>query len=941
MAASHTLKLGGFCMRVKDTLHLGKTAFPMRGSLPKREPMWQADWEENHVYEQRQKLNEGKPTFILHDGPPFANGDIHLGHALNKVSKDIVVRYKSMHGFRAPYVPGWDTHGLPIEQQLTKKGIDRRKMPRDEYLELCRKFALEEIDKQRIGFKRLGVAGDWDHPYITLQPKFEAEEIRLFGEMAEKGYIYKGKKPVYWSPSSESTLAEAEVEYHDIKSPSMYVAFKVVDGKGVLDQDTSMIIWTTTPWTIPANEAVCVNPRFDYSVVNADGHKYVIASGRLDAVQEALDFKNIEVLKQVKGKDLEYITVQHPLYDRTSLVILGNHVTLDDGTGLVHTAPGHGADDFNAGQKYHLPVLSVVDAQGMMTDDAPGFAGVFYDDANKMVTEELKKNGALLKLSFFTHSYPHDWRTKKPVIFRATSQWFASIDAYRDQILAQIKDVKFSPDWGQKRLYNMIKDRGDWVISRQRAWGLPLPIFYAEDGTAIITPETIEHVAQLIEKHGAIVWQQMSAKELLPEGFTHPGSPNGEFTKEKDILDVWFDSGSSHRGVLKERPELSFPADLVIEGSDQYRGWFNSSLITSVATTGQAPYRHVLSQGFVLDDKGHKMSKSQGNVIDPNDIFKQMGAEIVRLWVASVDSSSDVMVSMDVLRQISESYRKVRNTMRFMLANVADFDVKKDRLPANDLRDVDRYLLARLHEVNQNAIAAYDDFNFATVFKQINNYLVNDLSAFYLDFAKDVIYIKSENDLSRRAMQTVIYEALVTLTKLLTPILPHTAEEIWSFLQEPEAYVQLAELPTATVSADDQKLLDQWADFMTFRSEVYRALEQARADKLIGKSLEAAVVVYPKADLIPMLTDLEPELAELLIVSKFQLSETEVPATATQFTDFAIEVSHAPGEVCERCRKTLLSVGTDPDLPTLCADCAKIVREEFPEAVTEGFEPKK
>lgn len=928
-------------MRVKDTLHLGKTAFPMRGNLPKREPEWQHEWEENQVYQQRQKLNAGKPTFILHDGPPFANGSIHLGHALNKISKDIVVRYKSMHGFRAPYVPGWDTHGLPIEQQLTKQGIDRRKMPLVDYLELCRKFALDEIDKQRIGFKRLGVAGDWDHPYITLQPEFEAEEIRLFGEMAAKGYIYKGKKPVYWSPSSESTLAEAEIEYHDIKSPSIYVAFKVVDGQGVLDDDTSLVIWTTTPWTIPANEAICVNPRFDYSVVLADGHKYVFATERLAAVQEALGFEHVETLKTVKGADLEMITVQHPLYDRTSLVILGNHVTLDDGTGLVHTAPGHGADDFNAGSKYHLPVLSVVDAQGKMTADAPGFTGVFYDDANKMVTEALSAKGALLKLSFFTHSYPHDWRTKKPVIFRATTQWFASIDAFRDQILAAIDGVKFKPDWGQTRLYNMIRDRGDWVISRQRAWGLPLPIFYAEDGTAIITPETVNHVADLFEKHGSIIWFEKSAKELLPAGFTHPGSPNGTFTKEKDILDVWFDSGSSHRAVLTTRPELSFPADLIIEGSDQYRGWFNSSLITSMATTGQSPYRQILSQGFVLDDQGHKMSKSLGNVIDPNDIFKQMGAEIIRLWVASVDSSSDVAVSMDILRQMSEVYRKIRNTFRFMLANVADFDAATESLAPEALREVDRFILARLHQVNEQAIQAYDELDFATVFKQINNFLVNDLSAFYLDFAKDVIYIKAADDASRRAMQTVIYQCLVTLTKLLTPILPHTSEEIWSYLAEPEDYVQLAEMPTATISTADQALLTKWTAIMDFRDGVHRALEVARNEKLIGKSLEAKVVLYPTATFRPVLTELQADLAELLIVSQLEISPVaaaDAPATATSFNDFAIVVSHADGAVCERCRKTLTSVGSDTDFPTFCADCAAIVRREFPEAVTAGFE---
>ncbi|WP_081038306.1 isoleucine--tRNA ligase, partial [Latilactobacillus curvatus] len=599
-------------MRIKETLNLGKTAFPMRAGLPNREIDWQKGWADNNLYQQRQKLNEGKPSFVLHDGPPFANGNIHMGHALNKTSKDIIVRYKSMNGFRAPFVPGWDTHGLPIEQALAKKGIKRKEMSLVDYRKLCYDYAMEQVNKQREDFKRLGISADWDNPYITLTADFEAEEIRVFGEMAKKGYIYKGKKPVYWSPSSESTLAEAEIEYKDIKSPSMYVAFNVVDGKDLLDADTKFIIWTTTPWTIPANLGIAVNPAFDYVQVLADGQKYVVAAERLNKMTDLLGWESVEILKTFKGADMELMTARHPLYDRESLVILGNHVTLETGTGLVHTAPGHGEDDYNAGTKYKLPVLSVVDSKGIMTEDAPGFEGVYYDKANPMVTEALEKNGSLLKLDFFTHSYPHDWRTKKPVIFRATAQWFASIDAFRDQILAQIEKVEFMPEWGKTRLYNMIRDRGDWVISRQRAWGVPLPIFYAEDGTEIVMPETIERVAQLFAEHGSNVWFEWDAKDLLPAGFTHPGSPNGEFTKEKDIMDVWFDSGSSHQAVLAARDDLTYPADLILEGSDQYRGWFNSSLITSVAVGEVSPYKAVISQGFVLDGNGRKMSKSLG-----------------------------------------------------------------------------------------------------------------------------------------------------------------------------------------------------------------------------------------------------------------------------------------------------------------------------------------
>lgn len=711
-------------MRIKDTLNLGKTKFKMRGNLPVREAEWEKEWEDNHLYEQRLKLNEGHPRFDLHDGPPFANGNIHMGHALNKISKDIIVRYKNMNGYYAPYVPGWDTHGLPVEQQLAKKGIDRKTMDRAKYRELCRQYAEEQVQKQMTDFKRLGVMADWDNPYITLQHEFEGQEIRVFGEMYKKGYIYKGKKPVYWSWSSESTLAEAEVEYKDVEANSIFVAFPVVDSKGIIDpKDTYFVIWTTTPWTIPANEAICVNPKFDYSVVQVGDKKYVVATGLLDKVAEEIGWDDYKVVQTVKGADMEYMKAKHPLYDKESLVTEGFHVTLDDGTGLVHTAPGFGADDFNVGQKYDLPVFSPVDAHGRYTDEVPELEGMFYQDVDKLMVEKLKDAGALLKLKVFTHSYPHDWRTKKPVIFRATTQWFASIAPFRDQILEQIDNAKFIPSWGKTRLYNMIKDRGDWVISRQRAWGVPLPIFYAEDGTPIVTPETIEHIAEIFDKEGSNAWYTHTAKELLPEGFTSEHSPNGEFTKEKDILDVWFDSGSSWSGVMEKRDGLHYPADLYLEGSDQYRGWFNSSLITSVAVTGKAPYKEVLSQGFVLDDKGHKMSKSLGNVISPNDVIKRMGAEIIRLWVAQADTTSDVAVSMGILQQSAESYRKIRNTFRYMLANTSDFDPKENGVAYDDLRSVDQYMEIKLNDLVAECLAAYDKFDFTTVFKKIFNFI--------------------------------------------------------------------------------------------------------------------------------------------------------------------------------------------------------------------------
>ncbi|MGK4072184.1 isoleucine--tRNA ligase [Lactobacillus crispatus] len=926
-------------MKIKDTLNLGKTKFKMRGNLPVREAQWQKEWEENDLYEQRLKLNEGHPRFDLHDGPPFANGNIHMGHALNKISKDIIVRYKNMNGYYAPYVPGWDTHGLPVEQQLAKKGVDRKSMDRAKYRELCRQYAEEQIQKQMNDFKRLGVMADWDHPYVTLQHDFEAQEIRVFGEMYKKGYIYKGKKPVYWSWSSESTLAEAEVEYKDVEANSIFVAFPVTDGKGIIDpKDTYFVIWTTTPWTIPANEAICVNPKFDYSVVQVGDKRYVVASGLLDKVAEEIGWDNYKVVQTVKGADMEYMKAKHPIYDKESLVIEGFHVTLDDGTGLVHTAPGFGEDDFNVGQKYNLPIFSPVDAHGCYTDEVPELKGMFYQDVDKLMIQKLKDAGALLKLKVFTHSYPHDWRTKKPVIFRATTQWFASISPFRDQILDQIDKAEFIPSWGKTRLYNMIKDRGDWVISRQRAWGVPLPIFYAEDGTPIVTPETIDHIAKIFEKEGSNAWYTHTAKELLPEGFTSEHSPNGEFTKEKDILDVWFDSGSSWSGVMEKRDGLHYPADLYLEGSDQYRGWFNSSLITSVAVTGKEPYKEVLSQGFVLDDKGHKMSKSLGNVISPNDVIKKMGAEIIRLWVAQADTTSDVAVSMGILQQSAESYRKIRNTFRYMLANTSDFDPKENRVAYVDLRSVDQYMEVKLNDLVKDCLAAYDKFDFTTVFKKVFNFVSNDLSAFYLDFAKDVLYIDGENSHDRRSMQTVIYDAAVKLAKILTPILPHTMEEIWGFLKEPEDYVQLANMPEVEEYANHDDLLENWGKFMKLRDDVLKALEDARNKKLIGKSFEATVTIYPDKETKAMLQDLDADFRQILIVSKLTITDGEAPDNAEQLNNASVVVEHAEGEVCPRCRMIRTDIGVDPKLPMLCGRCAKIVEADYPEAVQEGFE---
>ncbi|EGM51479.1 isoleucine--tRNA ligase [Ligilactobacillus salivarius] len=931
-------------MKVKDTLNLGKTKFPMRGNLPVREVERQNEWEENKVYEQRQKLNEGKPSFVLHDGPPYANGNIHMGHAMNKISKDFIVRSKSMMGFRAPYVPGWDTHGLPIEQQLKKAGVDRKALSVAEFREMCRQYALEQVDKQRKDFKRLGVAGEWDNPYLTLKPEYEAQQIRVFGKMAEKGLIYKGKKPVFWSWSSESALAEAEVEYHDVTSPSAFYGEQVVDGKGVLDENTYMVVWTTTPWTIPASEGITIDATFDYAVVQHDDdeRKYVLAADLVNADAELFGWNDVKIVKTVKGAELENVLCQHPFYPERKLVtMLGDFVTTDAGTGLVHTAPGFGEDDFNIGVKYGLDVYVPVDDKGYMTEDTgEDFAGLFYEDANEVSLKKLEEAGVLLKQMDYEHSYPFDWRTKKPIIFRATPQWFASVDKIRDQILGAINEVQFFPDWGQKRLYNMIRDRGDWVISRQRVWGVPLPIFYGEDGEAIMTKETIEHVAKLVEEHGSNIWFQREAKDLLPEGFTSEHSPNGKFTKETDIMDVWFDSGSSHQGVCAERDYLTYPADLYLEGSDQYRGWFNSSLITSVAYSGHAPYKQILSQGFTLDGKGRKMSKSLGNTIVPSEVIDKMGAEIIRLWVLSVDTSADVRVSMESFQQIAESYRKFRNTVRFLLANTTDFDPAKDAVAFDEMESIDKYMTVLVNKFTKEILDAYANYEFMEIYKKLINFITTDLSAFYMDVAKDVVYIEAPDSKKRRSMQTVLYDVVVRLTKLMTPILPHTTEEIWKYLKEDEEYAQLSEMPEVKHFNNEEKLVDLWNRFMNLRSGVFKALEEARNEKLIGKSFEAHVDLYVSNGVQADLDALNANVRQALIVSALDVHPlSEAPENALKFNDeYAVVVEHAEGEVCPRCRMIKTDIGSDADLPTLCASCAEIVRENYPEALAEGLE---
>lgn len=926
-------------MKIKDTLNLLKTDFSMRANLSEKEPKMQKNWDDKQLYEKMLERNQDNTPFILHDGPPYANGNIHIGHALNKISKDIIVRYKNMAGFYTPYIPGWDTHGLPIETALTKSGVDRKSMSVAEFRKLCEEYAWKQIEQQRKDFKRLGVQGEWDNPYVTLTPDYEAAQIRVFGEMAKKGYIYRGLKPIYWSPSSESALAEAEIEYQDVRGPSIYVAFDVKDGGDVLEDDTQFVIWTTTPWTIPSNVAITVRADGDYSVYEADGQRYVLADRLAEEVAEKIGWQDIKLVKSFKGAELEGLVAHHPYLDRDSHLILGDHVTFDAGTGLVHTAPGHGDDDFVVGQKYNLPVISPIDAQGYFTDEIPEFEGMFYDDANIKSTDLLKEQNKLLHLEFFTHSYPHDWRTKKPVIFRATPQWFASIDKFRDDILKAVEETDWIQPWGQKRIHNMVANRGDWVISRQRAWGVPLPIFYGENDEPILDGEIFDHIEQLFAEHGSNVWFEREAKDLLPDGYTHPSSPNGQFRKETDIMDVWFDSGSSHEAVLKGRDNLSYPSDLYLEGSDQYRGWFNSSITTGVAVNGQSPYKACLSQGFVLDGDGRKMSKSVGNVIDPNDVADDLGADLIRLWAASVDTSADVRVSEEILGQVAEVYRKIRNTIRFLIQNTEDFNYATDGIAYDNLRGFDQYILSQLNTMVKDALAAYDNYNFSEIYKEINQFCTVVMSNFYMNVSKDVLYIDAPNGYERRAMQTVFYEVVLKLAKLLTPIIPHTAEEIWSYLDEEEEFAQLSDLPDVEELAGSAELVAKWDKFMTIRDYVLKANEVAREKKVIGKDFEAKTTLYVNAENKELLESLDADLRLILITSELTIKPlADKPTDDDQVIDFdgvSVKVERMSGEVCTRCRITSEDVVTLPNgEDVLCPRCHAICEEHYPEVLS-------
>jgi isoleucyl-tRNA synthetase len=883
-------------MELKDTLLMPKTDFQMRASLGENEKQMRLKWDEINLYQKKLDETKENPKFVLHDGPPYANGNIHIGHALNKILKDFVNRYKMLRGFNVEYVPGWDVHGLPIETAVTNSGVNRKEMSKEDFRTLCFNYAKEQVAIQKEQFKALNIIGDWDNPYVTYDKEFEAMQIEVFAKMAKRGLIYKGLKPVYWSPSSESALAEAEIEYAERKDPSIYVSFPVIKCNDIINENDHLLIWTTTPWTLPGNLGIAVGEKFEYIKVLVNNKYYILAKELLEDLAKLFEWENYEIVNSFKGSILNGVTYNHVFMNKELPVILGHHVTLESGTGLVHIAPGYGADDFIIGREYDLGLINGVDDQGYLNEESGMFNGLFFEDANKKVTEHLNEIGHLLKLKFITHSYPHDWRTKKPIIFRATNQWFCSIDPIREELLNEINEnIKWHPSWGQLRLNNMIKDRGDWCISRQRVWGVPIPIFYNEDGSEIIDYDVMMHVSDLFKKHGSNIWFSKEAKELLPEGYKNEKSPNGLFTKETDIMDVWFDSGSSHTGVLKARG-MQYPADVYLEGSDQYRGWFNSSLICGVAVHNQAPFKEVLSHGFVLDGKGNKMSKSLGNVIDPLKMIDLNGADVLRLWVSSVDYTEDVRISEDVLTQVKESYRKIRNTYKFMLGNLFDFDPSLDLIKYEDMLPYDQYMMNKLYETNNKLLESYETYDYKEVYKTVNNFITFYLSTFYLDFTKDILYIEKSDSLKRRSVQTVLYEITKKLAILTSPILPYTSEEVYSFM--PGSKKESIHLEVIKEKESfDKSLIDKWELFFDIKDDVYKALEEARNEKLIGKGLEAKVFINVKDKYLELAKELLPYLNQLLIVSKVELSDSDFK----EYNVSKINVIKYDGHKCERC----------------------------------------
>ena len=907
------------------TLNLPKTEFPMRGNLPENEPKILEEIFEKGLYEKMLKKNEGKEPFVLHDGPPYANGEIHIGHALNKVLKDTIVRYKNLNGYYTPFIPGYDTHGMPTENKAIQAlGLNRDEIPVSEFRDTCKSFNKDYIAKQTEGFKRLGVLADWENPYITYQPQMEAKQVGVFADMYKKGYIYKGLKPVYWCTDCETALAEAEIEYKDVKNTSAYVKFPVEDSKGLFDKEnTYVVIWTTTPWTLPGNMGITIDSEVEYSIVNANDEKYIMAKELVSKVMELAGIEEYKIEQTFKGKELEGILCKHPFLDRTSRVVMGSDdtvkVELDTGTGAVHTAPGYGKEDYLCGLKNGLDIVVTVDAKGHQTEEAGPFAGMFYAKSDKEILNWLEEHNLLLHKQELMHSYPHCWRCKKPVIYRATNQWFASVDGFRKETLEAIKGVKWIPSWGEERITKMVEDRNDWCISRQRTWGVPIPIFYCADcEKEYVTDESLAKVQKIFKEKGSNAWFDLTEEELMPEGAKCEKCGCTHFKKETDIMDVWFDSGSTHESVLAERglPE----ATLYLEGSDQYRGWFQSSLLTSVATKGKAPYKEVLTHGYTVDEQGRKMSKSVGNVIAPQTMIKQYGADILRLWVLSSDYKSDVSISNGIMKQVAEVYRKIRNTARYILGNISDFNVNEP-VKYDKLEEIDKWALIKLNHLIKDCTKAFDEYDFNKAYQAINTFCVVDMSNFYLDIIKDRLYTSKKESTKRRAAQTAMYNILSGLVRIIAPMTVYTAEEIWKYMPhkngENTESIMLEYWPKVNEKYENKELEEKWNKIIAIKEEASKALEMARAEKVIGHSLNAKVTINADKENYNFLKDKEELLQEVFIVSAVEVKEAN---------ELKIDVTPAEGEKCERCWMYSTTVGEDKENPTICHRCSEALK---------------
>ncbi len=929
-------------MDYKKTLNLPSTKFAMKANLPQREPQQLKEWEEKKIYEKLREQSKDKKTFILHDGPPYANGHLHMGHAINKILKDIIIRSRQMAGYNAPYVPGWDCHGLPIEHNVDKKlGKKKKEMTDVQVRRECRAYAAKFVEIQKEEFKRFGVMGEWDNPYLTMNYPYEARITKECGEFALAGDMFLGKKPIYWCCSCQTALAEAEIEYHDHTSPSIFVKFPVKDDLSELLPDVTddifVVIWTTTPWTIPANLGICLHPDFVYVAVKTENHGVLIVAKDLaDQVMKTLGFENYTILKEIAAKDLENKRCKHPIYDRDSLIMLGDHVTLEAGTGCVHTAPGHGTDDYIVGEKYGLDCYSPIEDNGVFSKDVEYFSGEFIFKANISINEKLDSLNLLLKNEKLSHSYPHCWRCKSPVIYRATPQWFISMDkmGLRQKSLDEINNVQWIPSWGRERIYSMIENRPDWCLSRQRSWGVPIPVFHCKECKEVyVTRESVDKIHGLFTQFSSDIWFEKDAKFLMPEGAKCEKCGSTEFTKDHNILDVWFDSGVSHAAVLDERQGLSRPADMYLEGSDQHRGWFHSSLLTGVGRTGKAPYKAVLTHGFVVDENGRKMSKSVGNVVAPESVINQYGADVLRLWAASADYKGDISISNNIIKQLSDAYRRIRNTCRFMLGNFSDFDVTSDLRSIKDMSELDRFILHRLHHVVNRSLTSYDKYEFHTIYHTLHNFCVVDLSSFYLDIIKDRLYTSPATDPMRRDAQTVMFIILDAIVKIMAPILPFTADEIYQHMPKELDHkdsIHLDSMVELNKEWEDKELADIWENIRSLRGEVTKALEEARINKLIGHPLDAALEIkLPDTLLKEQVENLKENLSDIFIVSSVVIVDTIDDAAyhAKEIQGLSIKVNKAAGNKCDRCWRFDESIGMDVEHPTACARCATALKK--------------